>query len=92
MTPGSVRTTDPDGGFFLWVTLQGDDARVSSSRLFEIALAEGVAFIPGPALSPSGQFEDAFRLCFAASTPERTEEGLQRLARALEIARKEVDG
>ncbi|MCT1801296.1 MULTISPECIES: PLP-dependent aminotransferase family protein [Kocuria] len=87
-----VRTTDPDGGFFLWVTLQGDDARVSSSRLFEIALAEGVAFIPGPALSPSGQFEDAFRLCFAASTPERTEEGLQRLARALEIARKEVDG
>ncbi|GAA4700093.1 PLP-dependent aminotransferase family protein [Kocuria gwangalliensis] len=87
-----VRTTDPDGGFFLWVTLQGDDARVSSSRLFEIALAEGVAFIPGPALSPSGQFEDAFRLCFASSTPERTEEGLQRLARALEIARKEVDG
>lgn len=87
-----VRTTDPDGGFFLWVTLQGDDARVSSSRLFEIALAEGVAFIPGPALSPSGQFEDAFRLCFASSTPERTEEGLQRLARALDIARQEVDG
>ena len=87
-----VRTTDPDGGFFLWVTLQGDDARVASPRLFEIALAEGVAFIPGPALSPSGQFEDAFRLCFASSTPERTEEGLQRLARALDIARKEVDG
>ncbi|WP_290658037.1 PLP-dependent aminotransferase family protein [Kocuria sp.] len=70
-----VRTTDPDGGFFLWVTLQGDDARVSSSRLFEIALAEG----------------DAFRLCFASSTPERIEEGLQRLARALDIARGELD-
>ncbi|GAA2111775.1 PLP-dependent aminotransferase family protein [Kocuria atrinae] len=87
-----VRTTNPDGGFFLWVTLQGDDARVASPRLFEIALAEGVAFIPGPSLSPSGQFQDAFRLCFASSTPERTEEGLQRLARALDIARKEVDG
>lgn len=86
-----VRTTDPDGGFFLWVTLQGDDARVSSSRLFEIALAEGVAFIPGPALSPSGRFQDAFRLCFASSTPERIEEGLQRLARALDIARGELD-
>lgn len=86
-----VRTTDPDGGFFLWVTLQGDDVRVSSSRLFEIALAEGVAFIPGPALSPSGRFQDAFRLCFASSTPERIEEGLQRLARALDIARGELD-
>ena len=86
-----VRTTDPDGGFFLWVTLQGDDARVPSSRLFEIALAEGVAFIPGPALSPSGRFQDAFRLCFASSTPERIEEGLQRLARALDIARGELD-
>ncbi|MGK4219203.1 PLP-dependent aminotransferase family protein [Kocuria marina] len=86
-----VRTTDPDGGFFLWVTLQGDDARVSSSRLFEIALAEGVAFIPGPALSPSGRFQDAFRLCFASSTPERIEEGLQRLARTLDIARGELD-
>lgn len=86
-----VVTTDPEGGFFLWVTLQGEDARISTSRLFEIALAEGVAFIPGPALSPSGRFEDAFRLCFASSTPERTEEGLQRLARALDIARAELD-
>lgn len=87
-----VVTTDPQGGFFLWVTLQGEDARISTSRLFEIALAEGVAFIPGPALSPSGRFQDAFRLCFASSTPERTEEGLQRLARALDIARAELDG
>lgn len=86
-----VVTTDPQGGFFLWVTLQGEDARISTSRLFEIALAEGVAFIPGPALSPSGRFQDAFRLCFASSTPERTEEGLQRLARALDIARAELD-
>lgn len=87
-----VVTTDPQGGFFLWVTLQGEDAGISTSRLFEIALAEGVAFIPGPALSPSGRFQDAFRLCFASSTPERTEEGLQRLARALDIARAELDG
>lgn len=86
-----VVTTDPEGGFFLWVTLQGEDARVSTSRLFEIALAEGVAFIPGAALSPSGRFEDAFRLCFASTTPERTETGLQRLARALDIARAEID-
>lgn len=84
---GRVATTDPDGGFFLWVTLLGEDARLSTQALFETALAEGVAFIPGPALSASGKFDDALRLCFASSTPERTEEGVIRLTRALDRAR-----
>ena len=87
-----VTTTDPEGGFFLWATLQGADARVPTPRLFEIALEEGVAFIPGPALSPSGRFQDAFRLCFASTDPERTEVGVRRLARALDLAREEIDG
>jgi 2-aminoadipate transaminase len=89
---GRVRTTDPEGGFFLWVTLLGPDAAVDSRRLFEIALAEGVAFIPGPALSAGGRFPDAFRLCFASSDPERTEEGIRRLAGALDLARAELVG
>ncbi|MEX1079554.1 MAG: PLP-dependent aminotransferase family protein [Homoserinimonas sp.] len=79
-----VRMTDPEGGFFLWVTLQGEDAKTSTSALFETALAEGVAFIPGPALSASGKFDDALRLCFASSTPDRIDEGVRRLARALD--------
>jgi 2-aminoadipate transaminase len=87
---GRVRTTNPEGGFFLWVTLLGEDAEVNSQRLFDIALAEGVAFIPGPALSPTGRFTDAFRLCFASTSPERTEVGIQRLAAALDKARAEL--
>ncbi|WP_111721163.1 PLP-dependent aminotransferase family protein [Homoserinimonas sp. OAct 916] len=82
-----ITMTDPDGGFFLWLTLQGADASTSTSDLFETALAEGVAFIPGPALSAAGHFDDALRLCFASSSPERIEEGVQRLTRALDIAR-----
>ncbi|GAB3523218.1 aminotransferase-like domain-containing protein [Arthrobacter monumenti] len=85
-----VRTTSPDGGFFLWVTLQGEDAKIDTQRLFDIALAEGVAFIPGPALSPGGRFSDAFRLCFASCTPERTETGIIRLAAAIEKAKSEL--
>jgi 2-aminoadipate transaminase len=87
-----VRATDPHGGFFLWVTLQGEDARISTRALFETALAEGVAFIPGPALSASGKFDDALRLCFASTTPERTEEGVQRLARAMDRELERLDG
>ncbi|WP_240607077.1 PLP-dependent aminotransferase family protein [Cryobacterium aureum] len=82
-----VTMTDPEGGFFLWLTLQGADAATSTQALFETALAEGVAFIPGPALSPSGHFDDALRLCFASTNPERTEEGVIRLTRALDHAR-----
>jgi 2-aminoadipate transaminase len=74
-----ARWTDPEGGFFLWVTLENG---VDTAELFEIALAEGVAFIPGPAFSPSGRFTDAFRLCFASTPPDRIHEGVARLRRA----------
>ncbi|MGZ0146788.1 aminotransferase-like domain-containing protein [Kribbella sp. WER1] len=74
-----ARWTDPEGGFFLWVTLENG---VNTEELFEIALAEGVAFIPGPAFSPSGRFSNAFRLCFASTTPARIHEGITRLRRA----------
>jgi len=78
---GDVATwTDPEGGFFLWVTLPDG---VDAERLFEVALAQGVAFIPGPAFSASGGLRNAIRLCFASNGPERTDEGVARLAAAL---------
>lgn len=73
--------TDPEGGFFLWVTLPGG---VDTAELFEVALAEGVAFIPGPAFSPAGRFHDALRLCFASTAPDRAAEGIVRLRRAVD--------
>jgi len=78
---GRARWTDPEGGFFLWVTF---DPPVETERLFEVALAEGVAFIPGNAFSPSKRFPDALRLCFASTPPDRIAEGVSRLARAVD--------
>ncbi len=79
---GDIATwTDPHGGFFLWVTLPDD---VDSQALFEIALAEGVAYIPGPAFSPAGHFGHSLRLCFASTSPDRTTEGITRLRRAVD--------
>lgn len=78
--------TDPDGGFFLWVTLPEG---VDSQRLFEVGLAEGVAFIPGRAFSPGGNFGNAFRLCFASTSPERTAIGVARLRTALDRVMQE---
>src|SRR5699024_8993405 len=73
--------TDPDGGFFLWVTLHN---QVDTQQLFETALAEGVAYIPGPAFSPAGHFRNALRLCFATTDPARSREGIVRLRRAID--------
>ncbi|MGH3446953.1 MAG: PLP-dependent aminotransferase family protein [Nocardioidaceae bacterium] len=79
---GDIATwTDPDGGFFLWVTLPDE---LDAQHLFEVALAEGVAFIPGPAFSPGGRFGNALRLCFASTDPARTKEGVTRLRRAVD--------
>jgi 2-aminoadipate transaminase len=75
-----ARWTDPEGGFFLWVTLENG---VDTQELFEVALAEGVAFIPGPAFSEAGHFHDALRLCFASTAPDRTRECIARLRRAV---------
>lgn len=79
-----VRWTDPDGGFFLWVTFADE---VDTQALFEVALAEGVAYIPGAAFSPSGRFGNALRLCFASTDPDRTREGIARLRRAVDKLR-----
>ncbi len=78
----AVRATNPDGGFFLWVTFV--DEAIDTGKLFEPALAEGVAFIPGHAFTLSGGLRNALRLCFATSTPERIETGIGRLRAAVE--------
>lgn len=74
----AATATDPEGGFFLWLTF--NDAQVDAEELFEPALADGVVYIPGPAFSAAGNFRNSLRLCFATSAPDRIEEGVARLA------------
>lgn len=80
----NVSTTNPDGGFFLWVDLTGRYAAVDAEDLFPLALRHGVAYIPGPAFTDSATQRHALRLCFATSSPERIREGVERLGTALD--------
>ncbi|HEY4427988.1 MAG TPA: PLP-dependent aminotransferase family protein [Solirubrobacteraceae bacterium] len=73
--------TDPEGGFFLWLTLPEE---IDTEALFPVALAEGVAFIPGPAFSVGGRFGNALRLAFSATSGERTDLGVRRLRAAVD--------
>lgn len=79
-----VTATDPEGGFFLWLTLGGEYGRIDTEAMFAEALREGVAYIPGPAFTTDGSMKDALRLCFATSSPERIAEGIERLARVMD--------
>lgn len=79
-----VTTTDPEGGFFLWLALEGRYKGIDTEELFPNALRHGVAYIPGPAFTDSGTFRNALRLCFATSSPERIAQGVERLGAALD--------
>jgi len=70
----------PGGGMFLWGRLAGGR---DAAALLERALAEGVAFVPGGEFHPDGEGRDTLRLNFTHCAPERLEEGVARLARAL---------
>ena len=76
----------PGGGFFLWVNLP---ATIDAERLFPIALAQGVAYVPGAAFSNQNGFKNAARLCFAFPKPSEMATGLQRLKTAIDIFQRE---
>jgi 2-aminoadipate transaminase len=72
------------GGLFVWVTLpSGLDAQ----KLFEVALRENVAFVPGDSFyAPNGHHDEALRhmrLNFSAAPPEQIREGIRRLSVAV---------
>ena len=75
--PAKLTCTKPEGGMFLWVTLPEG---VSSMELFEKAIAENVAFVPGGAFYVNGGGDRSFRLNFSNSTEEKIETGIKKLA------------
>jgi 2-aminoadipate transaminase len=86
LPPGAASYATPTGGFFFWAAL-GQDAGV----VFERAVEEGVAFLPGSTCYPDaaetvGEPVDGARfarLCFTFAQPEEIVEGAKRLAAAL---------
>jgi 2-aminoadipate transaminase len=77
----------PCGGFFFWLELAGKDA----SEVFDRAIEEKVAFVPGGCffpetedlVGPAVKGAGCARLCFTFADSTEISEGCQRLARAL---------
>lgn len=73
--------TRPQGGMFLWMTLP---EHISSMDLFETAIQNKVAFVPGNPFYIDGRNCNTLRLNFSCSDAVEIREGVQRLARSLE--------
>ena len=74
----------PPGGIFLWVKLPDN---VDTMKLYDKALAEGVAINPGPNWSADKAWSKSrMRLCFASPSHEQIREGVAILA---DVCRRE---
>lgn len=71
---------EPEGGMFLWLELPEG---VSAEALLPLAIAEGVAFVPGSGFYTGAPQERFIRLNFSHSSLDRIKEGISRLSRAL---------
>ena len=75
---------DPKGGIFLWVKLPD---QVDTMRLYQAALAAGVAINPGPEWSTDAAYaRSRMRLCFASPSHDEIRTGVAALA---EVCRAE---
>lgn len=78
--PEGVKHTSPQGGMFLWVTLPEG---TSAMELFELAMEENVAFVPGETFYTEDPEKNTMRLNFSNSSVEEIEEGIKRLGNAI---------
>ncbi|CAM3586337.1 PLP-dependent aminotransferase family protein [Paracidovorax anthurii] len=79
--PVGTRLSLPPGGISLWLELP---AGLSSTRLYDEALARGIRVAPGPMFSNTGRYDHFLRLsCGMPFTPQ-VEEGYRVLGELLE--------
>lgn len=73
----------PPGGMFCWVRAKPETG-IDTDELYDYAVEAGVAFVPSSVFDPKGALRSAMRLNFSRNKPEMIEEGLKRLARAVD--------
>ncbi|MET8123401.1 PLP-dependent aminotransferase family protein [Micromonospora sp. NPDC005189] len=78
-----ARFVEPDGGYFLWVEFPED---VLVDQLAPAAAERGVAVVKGSDFVLDGG-RHALRLAFSAVTADRIDEGVRRLAEAVQAVR-----
>jgi len=79
--PEGVTFTRPEGGMFSWVTLP--EGKGSCMDLFNLAIAQKVAFVPGMPFYTDGGGQNTLRLNFSNASEQTIDEGITRLCRCM---------
>ncbi len=78
--PGGVKTTRPEGGMFLWVTLPN---QTPAMGLFHEAIKKKVAFVPGDPFYVNKKDVNTLRLNFSCVGEQTIETGIRRLGEVI---------
>lgn len=78
--PSEVTYTRPEGGMFLWAELP---AQMAAIDLFELAVQDGVVFVPGDPFYVRGEKHSTLRLNFSCADAETIDIGIERLGKAI---------
>lgn len=79
--PAGVSWTEPDGGFFTWLTLP-DEA--DADAMLETAAETGVTYLPGSLFYPGENSASGLRLSFTFVSEPKLREGVEALASTIE--------
>ncbi|MEM9582696.1 MAG: PLP-dependent aminotransferase family protein [Pseudomonadota bacterium] len=82
--PDEIAWTQPQGGMFIWLTLP--KTMDGAACLAHAIKTENVAFVPGGAFFADGSGANSLRLNFSLPDLRTIDEGIKRLARALQSA------
>ena len=81
----AIDFVQPQGGLFFWARLTGARGQLNDGAEFaKRAIAHGVAFVPGVPFYAANPDTSTLRLSFATADVARIEEGIARLAKALQ--------
>lgn len=75
--PSGTSWTRPDGGMFLWASV---DERIDTTAMAREAIENGVMYVSGGSFYPNREKKNEMRLNFTYSTDENIIEGVRRLS------------
>lgn len=78
--PTNAKYQVPEGGLFLWVTL---DESIDTKALMVKAVENKVAFVPGQSFFPNSDTKNTMRLNFSNMSEDKIVEGIKRLGSLL---------
>jgi len=79
--PEGTKYIVPEGGLFIWVEMP---ETFNATEVFQKAVDNNVAYVPGTHFYPYGGHHNTLRLNFSNSTPEQIKEGMGKLRKLFE--------